>query len=174
MTCFWKQLFQKIECHLNFFSVHFLGIMGVHLPRLGTISHFYWQLMLVNSMYFQQVVYFTATFPYLVLCVLMVRGLTLPGALDGIIYYLTPQWHRLGTAKVGINASESMCRRLHVVDYVCWAGLEKCVKKVPSKNLNKKWWIKTVMYFFFVFLIVFLFFFSVLFIFFFNIVGLPW
>ena len=47
-----------------------------------------------------QVVYFTATFPYLVLLVLLVRGLTLPGSLNGIMYYLTPQWHRLASAKV--------------------------------------------------------------------------
>ena len=45
-------------------------------------------------------VYFTATFPYLVLMVLLIRGLTLPGSIDGIIWYLTPEWHRLLNAKV--------------------------------------------------------------------------
>lgn len=42
-----------------------------------------------------QVVYFTATFPYLMLVVLLVRGLTLPGAKNGIIYYLYPDPTRL-------------------------------------------------------------------------------
>ncbi|MGH0188556.1 UNVERIFIED_CONTAM: hypothetical protein FKN15_030313 [Acipenser sinensis] len=42
-----------------------------------------------------KVVYFTATFPYLMLVVLLIRGLTLPGAMDGIIFYLYPDPARL-------------------------------------------------------------------------------
>lgn len=47
-----------------------------------------------------QVVYFTATFPYLMLMVLLVRGLTLPGATSGITFYLYPDPTRLTDPQV--------------------------------------------------------------------------
>ncbi|XP_064537865.1 sodium-dependent nutrient amino acid transporter 1 [Drosophila montana] len=39
--------------------------------------------------------YFLALFPYLVMLILLVRALTLPGASDGVLYFLKPQWHKL-------------------------------------------------------------------------------
>ena len=47
-----------------------------------------------------KVAYFTAIFPYLVLISLLIRGLTLPGAADGVLFYLTPKWEELLNLKV--------------------------------------------------------------------------
>lgn len=51
-----------------------------------------------------QVVYFTATFPYLMLLVLLVRGLTLPGAVEGIKFYLYPDPTRLADPQVAADS----------------------------------------------------------------------
>lgn len=45
-------------------------------------------------------VYFTAVFPYVMLAILLVRGLTLPGAWQGVIYYLYPDLSRLADLQV--------------------------------------------------------------------------
>nr|WLN44332.1 INE1 [Sinonovacula rivularis] len=52
-----------------------------------------------------KVVYFTATFPYVVLFILLFRGVTLPGAGQGLLYFFEFRWALLLDAKVWINAA---------------------------------------------------------------------
>ncbi|CAF1272957.1 unnamed protein product [Rotaria sp. Silwood1] len=52
-----------------------------------------------------KVVYFTALFPYVVIIALIVRGATLPGAKDGIIFYLKPNWSKVSEFNVWIAAA---------------------------------------------------------------------
>lgn len=44
--------------------------------------------------------YFLAIFPYVVLIALLVRSVTLDGAMDGIIYFFKPKWSELLNPKV--------------------------------------------------------------------------
>ncbi|RCN52192.1 sodium-dependent serotonin transporter domain protein [Ancylostoma caninum] len=47
-----------------------------------------------------KMVWVTATAPYIVLTILLIRGVTLPGAAKGIYYYLTPDFAKLTDPKV--------------------------------------------------------------------------
>ncbi|XP_043345055.1 sodium-dependent dopamine transporter isoform X1 [Cervus elaphus] len=61
-----------------------------------------------------KVVWITATMPYVVLFALLLRGITLPGAVDGIRAYLSVDFHRLCEASVWIDAAIQICFSLGV------------------------------------------------------------
>lgn len=53
-------------------------------------------------------VWITALAPYVVLFILLIRGVTLPGAAKGLQYYLTPEWHKLANTRVWIDAASQI------------------------------------------------------------------
>ncbi|XP_023155604.1 sodium- and chloride-dependent GABA transporter 2-like isoform X1 [Amphiprion ocellaris] len=55
-----------------------------------------------------KVVYFTATFPYVMLLILLIRGLSLPGALQGVKFYLLPEASRLTDPQVWMEAGSQI------------------------------------------------------------------
>lgn len=59
-------------------------------------------------------VYFTATFPYLVLIIFLGYGLTLDGASDGIQWYLTPNYEKLFEITVWSSAATQIFYSLNI------------------------------------------------------------
>nr|KAI8763801.1 sodium- and chloride-dependent glycine transporter 1-like; partial [Biomphalaria glabrata] len=52
-----------------------------------------------------KVVYVTATFPYILLTIFIVTGATLPGAQDGVLFYLKPDFSKLMQVQTWLEAS---------------------------------------------------------------------
>lgn len=55
-----------------------------------------------------KVVYFTATFPYVILLILLVRGSLLDGAIDGVKFFVIPEWKKLAKLEVWVAAAGQM------------------------------------------------------------------
>ena len=55
-----------------------------------------------------KVAWFTAIFPYFVLAILLVRGLTLPGASTGLRFYLTPRFDQIWHGDVWVAAASQI------------------------------------------------------------------
>ncbi|KOC63986.1 Sodium- and chloride-dependent glycine transporter 1 [Habropoda laboriosa] len=55
-----------------------------------------------------KVVYFTALFPYVMLTVLLIRGVTLDGASEGSLWFITPKWSTLQSPNVWADAASQV------------------------------------------------------------------
>lgn len=74
-----------------------------------------------------KVVWVTALAPYVVLFFLLIRGVTLPGAGEGIRYYLTPQWHKLQSSKVLFVENNIFSKDYLLLSVILIAsGLDRC------------------------------------------------
>jgi len=75
-------------------------------------------------------VYFTALFPYVVLIIFFVQGMTLKGHSDGIRKMFTPEWERLATAEVWLEA----CTQIFYSLGLAFGGLIAMASYNPIKN----------------------------------------
>uniref|UniRef100_A0AAY5EKM3 Transporter n=1 Tax=Electrophorus electricus TaxID=8005 RepID=A0AAY5EKM3_ELEEL len=75
-------------------------------------------------------IYVTATFPYLVLTIFLIRALTLPGAMLGLHYLFTPNWETLKNPTVWLDAATQIFFSLSLA----FGGLIAFSSYNPQKN----------------------------------------
>ncbi|XP_054674229.1 sodium-dependent neutral amino acid transporter B(0)AT3-like isoform X2 [Grus americana] len=76
-------------------------------------------------------IYVTALFPYLVLTIFLIHGLTLPGASDGLAYLFTPNLNTLKNPRVWLDAATQIFFSLSLA----FGGLIAFSSYNPPKNI---------------------------------------
>ena len=63
--------------------------------------------ILYRRLSFLQVIYVTALAPYVFLTIFLIRGMMLPGSLNGILFFITPNFSALLNPRVGMRSHEN-------------------------------------------------------------------
>jgi NSS family neurotransmitter:Na+ symporter len=96
---FFNQFLKISESPLDLGSVQWLIALGLVLTWIAIVASIWKGAKTVGK-----VVYFTVIIPWIILLVFVARGLTLPGALEGLRYYLTPNFSALLNYRVWLHA----------------------------------------------------------------------
>jgi NSS family neurotransmitter:Na+ symporter len=101
----------------DYFFKETLGITSGPFDLGGFTKQFFWLFICLTISWIwiifsvwkgaktvSKVVYFTVLIPWLLLIVFVIRGITLPGALDGLTFYLAPDFSKLLDLKVWLAA----------------------------------------------------------------------
>jgi hypothetical protein len=105
---------RKTDCASCMILVNFMAYDFLRVTCRGKKL----EALLKTAFYFLagKVVWFTATMPYFVMLILLVRGLMLEGASDGIYYYLVPNMTKL--SEVGVSTGINLYSFFFVVKYL--------------------------------------------------------
>ena len=96
---FFDQFLKISESPMQLGSVQWMIALGLILTWIAIVAAIWKGAKPVGK-----VVYFTVIIPWIILLVFVARGLTLPGALEGLKYYLTPNFSALLNYRVWLHA----------------------------------------------------------------------
>ncbi|KAK3752231.1 hypothetical protein QZH41_012237, partial [Actinostola sp. cb2023] len=101
---FWKHFILQMTSGME--------VIGEVRQPLALCLFFAWLVVFLCVVYgiksSGKVAYFSATFPYVILIVLIVRGATLPGAYKGVIFYLKPDFSHLLKPQAWVDAASQI------------------------------------------------------------------
>ena len=123
------KIFQKEKKYIELSLEYFCGRSGPRVPRAiwGPVCRQCKRHLASRptSSIPLQVMYFTATSPYVLMTVLLIRGVTLPGAGNGIKFYLLPEWKKIGDPQVSIvKTFLSVFLPACLLAFSLWAGID--------------------------------------------------
>ena len=96
---FFDQFLKMSESPLQIGSIQWMIALGLLLTWIAIVAAIWKGVKTVGK-----VVYFTVIIPWVILLVFVIRGITLPGALEGLRYYLTPNFSALMNYRVWLHA----------------------------------------------------------------------